>query len=108
MSGLLLGGDDADSDSRPRSANAATKAWRMMKREQEIIIVEMIIYLVQWHWLLLVDVRFYPTFKLKEVKKDNQQKGTFCLLFFLRAAAFCRNPHHSPSPFENEKGLIEK
>ena len=41
MSGLLLGGD-ADSDSRPRSAKAATKAGRMMKREQEIIIVEMI------------------------------------------------------------------
>ena len=50
MSGLL--GGDADSDSRPRSVKAATKAGRMMKREQEIIIVEMI-YLVQWHWLLL-------------------------------------------------------
>ena len=42
MSGLL--GGDADSDSRPRSANAVTKAGRRrMKREQEIIIVEMII-----------------------------------------------------------------
>ena len=41
MSGLL--GGDADSDSRPRSVNAATKAGRMMKREQEIIIVEMIL-----------------------------------------------------------------
>jgi len=40
VSGLL--GGDADSDSRPRSAKAATKAGRRMKREQEII-VEMII-----------------------------------------------------------------
>lgn len=101
MSGLL--GGDADSDSRPRSAKAATKAGRRMKREQEIIIVEMIIICAMalasakdFTYDGLIDVWMLdPTFKLKE---GTINKGTAVCLLFLSAQLRLLSSIHTTAP----------